>query len=192
MSNGGLLKVTAKTAAEVCKQIPVSDEGKKLLRDGIAPKQFLDQLLEKKNYPDAANFLAMALPKREAVWWACLCARSAHGPNQPMPVNAALQAAEKWVKDPSEDNRRPTHAAAEAAELSTPAGCAALAAFFSGGSLGPATVAAIPPKEHLTAVMVGVAVVLAAVIKEPQKAEEKYKGFFTTGIAVANGTNRWS
>src|SRR5271166_6571769 len=114
MSNGGLLKVTAKTAAEVCKQVPLSDEGKKLLRDGIAPRAFLDQLLEKKNYPDAAKFLAMALPKREAVWWGCLCARGAHGPNLPMPVSAALQAAEKWVKDPSEENRRATQAAAEA------------------------------------------------------------------------------
>src|ERR1700722_16356761 len=97
MSNGGLTKATAKTAAEVCKNFPLGDEAKKLLRDGSTPRQFLDVLVEKQQFPDAVRFLAHALPKREAVWWACLCARQAHGPNPPAPLGPALQAAEKWT-----------------------------------------------------------------------------------------------
>src|ERR671937_3326223 len=99
MMSNGLAKVTAKTAAEVCKHFPLGDEAKKLLRDGQTPAQFLDLLIEKQQFPDAVRFLAHALPKREAVWWACLCARAAAGPNPPPKAAAAVQAAEKWVAD---------------------------------------------------------------------------------------------
>jgi hypothetical protein len=191
MSNGTLAKVEARTAAEVCKRFPLGEEAKKLLRDGLTPRQFLDALLERQEYPDAARFLAHALPKREGVWWACLCARAAHGPGAPAKAAAALQAAEKWVADPSEDNRRAAMAAAEAAELGTPAGCAAMAAFWSGGSLAPPNVPAVPPGEHLTAHGVAGAVMLAAVLNQPEKAAERYRQFFALGVEVANGANRW-
>ena len=151
MNNGGLAKVAAKTAAEVYKQFPLGDEAKKLLRDGMTPHQFLDALVEKQQFPDAARFLAHALPKREAVWWACLCARQAHGANAPPPAGPALAAAEKWASDPSEDNRRAAQAAATAAGMGAPAGCAAMAAFFSGGSLAPPAAPVVPPGEHLSA-----------------------------------------
>jgi hypothetical protein len=142
-------------------------------------------------FPDAARFLAHALPKREAVWWACLCARQAAGANLPAKPAAALQAAERWAADPSEDNRRKAQAAAEAAEMGTPAGCAAMAAFWSGGSLGPPNVPAVPPGEFLTAHGVAGAVMLAAVLTQPEKAPEKFRKFFALGVEVGNGTNKW-
>ena len=83
MSNG-LAKVTAKTATEVCKHFPLGEEAKKLLRDGQTPAQFLDVLIEKQQFPDAVRFLAHALPKREAVWWAWFCARRTAG-EEPAP-----------------------------------------------------------------------------------------------------------
>ena len=191
MNNGGLTKVAAKTAAEVCKQFPLGDEAKKLLRDGMTPRQFLDALVEKQQFPDAARFLAHALPKREAVWWACLCARQAHGANAPPPAGPALAAAEKWASDPSEDNRRAAQAAATAAGMGAPAGCAAMAAFFSGGSLAPPAAPVVPPGEQLTAHAAAGAVMLAAVLTEPQKAPEKYRKFFALGVDVGNGVNKW-
>jgi len=192
MSNGGLAKVTAKTAAEVCKHFPLGDDAKKLLRDALTPKQFLDLLLEKKQFPDAARLLAHALPKREAVWWACLSARQAYAAAPPAPpVSAAILAAENWTSDPSEDNRRAAEKAYQAAGLNNPAGCAALAAFFSGGSMGPPTAPAVPPGEYLTAGAAAGAVMLAAVLTEPQKAPEKYRKLFALGVDVANGANKW-
>ncbi len=191
MSNGGLTKATAKTAADAAKLFPLGDEAKKLLRDGMAPRPFLDALIEKQHFPDAARLLAHVLPKREAVWWACLCARQAHGASPPAPLGPAVTAAEKWVSDPSEANRRAAQAAAEAAQVGTPAGCAAIAAFFSGGSLAPPTAPAVPPGEQLTAHAVAGAVMLAAVLTEPQKAPEKYRKFFALGIDVGNGVNKW-
>jgi len=191
MSSNGLVKVTAKTAAEVCKHFSLGEEAKKLLRDGLTPVQFLDTLMEKQQFVDAVRFLAHALPKREAVWWACLCGRAVAGSNAAPKIAAALQAAEKWVVDPSEENRRAAMPAAEAAEFKTPAGCAAVAAFWSGGSLGPPSAPVVPPDPYLTAHGVAGAVMVAAVQSEPEKAPEKYRKFLAQGIEVAKGTQQW-
>jgi hypothetical protein len=191
MSSSTLAKVTAKTAAEVCKTFPLGDDAKTLLRDGMTPPQFLAALTNKQLAVDAVRFLAHALPKREAVWWACLCTRAALGTAAEPAMAAAVQAAEKWVGDPSEDNRRAAGAAAEAAGMSNPAGCAAMAAFWSGGSLAPPKLPVVPPGEHLTGHGVAGAVLLAAVLTEPQKAAEKHRRFLALGAEVADGANRW-
>src|SRR5438132_849258 len=107
-----LTRVTAKTAGELCKQFPLSDEGKKVVRDNMTPAQALDALMAGKHYVDALRLLAHGLPKREAVWWACQCARQVTTGTVPPQVTAALASAEKWVKDPTEENRRPNQAAA--------------------------------------------------------------------------------
>ena len=190
MSNGGLAKATAKTAAEVCKLFPLGDDAKKLLRDGLAPRPFLDALLEKQQFPDAVRF--------------CACAAEAGSGMVGVPVRPpgtrgqsagadrpALAAAEKWVSDPSEEHRRAAQAAATAAGMGAPAGCAAMAAFFSGGSLAPPNAPVVPPGEHLTAHAAAGAVMLAAVLTEPQKAAEKYRKFFALGVDVGNGVNKW-
>jgi hypothetical protein len=186
-----LSKVTAKTAAEVCKRFALTEPGAKLLKDSLAPGQFLDVLLKDQHFIDAVKLLAYALPKPEAVWWACQCVRAVGGSKLPPNAAAAIEAAEQWVANPSEDNRRAAMTAAESAQLGTSAGCAAVAAFWSGGSMGPPNVPAIPPGEHLTAHGVAGSVMLAAVESEPAKAPEKYRKFFELGVAIANGTNRW-
>ena len=107
--------------------------------------QFLDALIGKQHFLDAVRFLAHALPKREAVWWACVCARQVADGKEPAPVKAALAAAEKWVADPSEDNRATAMPAARRPSWATPAGCAAMAAFWSGGSLAPPKAPVVPP-----------------------------------------------
>jgi hypothetical protein len=57
--------------------------------------------------------------------------------------------------------------------------------------MGPANVAAIPPAENLSGNAVAGAVMIAVVVKEPQKAPEKYKSFLGRGIEIANGKNLW-
>src|SRR4051812_7753624 len=167
MSNDGMARVQAATAAEVCKRFEPGEIALGLLRDEMPPRPYLESLIEKEQFPDAARFLAHALPKREAVWWACLCARKVAGADPPAPIFAALKAAEAWVADPSEENRRAALPAAETAGYGTPAGCAAAAAFWSGGSLGPPDLPAIPPAEHLSAHGAACSVMLAAVASEP-------------------------
>src|SRR4051812_12044948 len=108
---------TARTAAEVCRLVQLEDPAKALLREGMAPRAYLDALTAAGHFADALRFLAAALPKREAVWWACVCARQGYGTPVPAPAAAALAAAEKFAADPSDANRRATYTAAEAAEI---------------------------------------------------------------------------
>lgn len=191
MSNGTLALVSAKTAAEVCKHFHLGEEAQKLLKPEQGPQAFLDLLIEKQQFADAARFLAHAMPKREAIWWASQVARQVAGPSPSPAVATALRTVETWVASPTEENRRPAMAAAEAAELTTPAGCAAAAVFFSGGSLAPPEVKPMPPGEWLTAQAVTGAIMLAPVLREPEKAPEKYRKFLALGIEVARGTSKW-
>jgi hypothetical protein len=191
MENGSRTKIAARTAAEVGNQVRLGDAAKALLRNDLVPRAYLDLLVEKELYHDAARFLARALPKREAVWWACVCARQVAGANPPEPVANAIQAASRWVADPSEDNRRAAQTPGEKAQLCTPAGCAAMAAFWSGGSMAPPNVPAVPPADHLAAHAVTGAIILAAVLTEPEKAPEKFRVFLTRGLEVAEGANGW-
>ena len=92
MSPGPFAKVDAKTAEEVCHRYPASDEAKGLLRPDLTPRQYLDLLVENGHPADACQFLAHALPKREAVWWACLCVGPFLGASPPPEHAAALKA----------------------------------------------------------------------------------------------------
>ncbi len=135
--------------------------------------------------------LAHALPRREAVWWACRCIAEVPGPDASPTSTAALDAARDWVLDPKDEKRRAAFPAAEAAGLGTPAGCTAAAAYFSGGSLAPAHLTPVAPAEHVTAQLVASALTLAAVIKEPEKAAEKQAAFLRIGLEVAAGQQAW-
>jgi hypothetical protein len=172
--------VTISTVAEL------GEEAMALLRPEMHPLDFVALLMEKALYPDAVRFIAHALPKREAVWWGWVCARRAAGDNPQPKIKAALEATEKWIAQPSEDNRRGAMAAAQKAELGTAAGCAGLAAFFSGGSLAPPEAPVVPPGEFLSAKAVSGAVIFAAVAKEPEKAPEKFKSYVAQGVEVTN------
>jgi len=187
-----LVRITAKTAVEAAKGLALSDEARPLLKEGLTPQQFLAALEAGGHYPDAFRFLARALPKREAVFWAESAARESAGAKPPEPIAKALAAVHKWVLDPNEENRRANQAAYEAAEPGTPAGCAALAAFWSGGSLAPRDLPVVPPPEHLTAHGVASSVLLAAVEKDPAKVAERYKAILAQGLAVASGKLKWT
>jgi hypothetical protein len=191
MSSAELAKISFKTAAEVGERCRLGDEARALVSDGVTPRAFLKKLAAQSLPLDAIRFLAHALPKREAVWWACACAEQLEGAAVSAEAALALNAAKTWVIDPSDENRRAAFKAAEAADFGTPAGCAALAAYLSGGSLTPANVKAVPPAEHLTADMVTASLTLAGVIREPEKSAEKYASFLNLGLEVASGQRVW-
>ena len=169
----------------------LGDEAMALVRPELHPLDLVSVLMEKSLFPDAVRFIAHALPKREAVWWGWVCARRSAGENPPPKIKAALDATERWIAQPNEDNRRLAKAAAEKAELDTAAGCAGLAAFFSGGSLAPPEAPPVPPGEFLTAKAVAGAVIFAAVAKEPALAPEKFRSFVAQGVEVTNRVKIW-
>ncbi len=187
MKSTGYSKLRSTKASEVCSHFELPDEAQALLREGLATGLFLELLVSKQEYLAAIDVLAHALPKREAVWWGCLCTRHAAGPDLPAADRAALKAATQWVLDPSEENRRAAEAPGEATEYETPAGCLALAAFGSGGSLTPPNLPPVPPDPSLTGKVVSGSVKLAAATGDPLELPARSHQFVELGMKLAKG-----
>jgi len=186
-----LIKVSAKTASEICALYQLSKRARTLFREDQTPLLFIETLLGDGRCLDAITFLAHALPKREAIWWACLTVRHAQGPALPPKELAALKAAVEWVLEPDETKRRAAQAAGEAADFSTPAGCAALAVYGSGGSLGPANLPEAPPAPTMTARAVSGSVTMASVQGDPRRMLDVQRELVQLGIAIAEGKITW-
>ncbi|MBB4286252.1 DUF6931 family protein [Roseospira goensis] len=143
-------------------------------------------------FPDAVKVLAYALPKREAVWWACLAARHSQ---QTVGASAAavacVEAAEAWVYKPVEERRQACYRIVESKRPDNPAALTALAAAWSGGSLvppdAPDEVPAVPPDESLTARTVANAIIMAAVMHDPAQAPARFRRFLAQGRDIAEG-----
>lgn len=188
MASAVLPKVSAMAAAYLCQYFALTDEAKPLLEDNPDITTFLTRLIEKEYYLDAIRLLALALPKREAAWWACLSVRDSLTPKTPPTDIAALNAAENWVYKPTEENRRAASASAEATKFDTAAGWAAMAAFWTGGSMTPPNTPVVPPTDDLTGKAVGGAVLLAAAVSgDAEKIKEKQKKYLVQGIDIAKG-----
>ncbi len=137
---------------------------------------------------DAVRLSAHALPKREAVWWACMCAASVPDPALPAADAAALMAAEAWVRKPGDHAlRRAAWDAAQKTQFRSPEAWVAVGAFWSGGSLAPEGQPVVPPAEHLTGVAVSGGVVLAAVRGRPERAEARLERFLASARDIAAG-----
>jgi hypothetical protein len=137
---------------------------------------------------DAARLAAHALPKREAVWWACMCARAVPLPTLTEADATAIAAAEAWVRKPGEEAlRRAAMEAAQKTGFRTPEAWAAVGAFWSGGSMAPEGQPAVPPPDHLTGVAVSGAVVLAAVRLRPDRAQARLARFLDAARDIAAG-----
>lgn len=182
---GSRTPVQLATVAEI-------DEG---IRTGFAPgaahRAVVQQLVTGAQYAEAVRFVAHALPRREGVWWAWVTAKRASGATPAAPVKAALEATERWIAQPSDANRRQAWDAAQAADIGTPAGCAAAAAFFSGESVAPANVQAVPPAEFDAAKMIAGAVLMSVLGTEPEKAPEKFLAAIQQGLDVVAKIKLW-
>ncbi|MBS7813315.1 DUF6931 family protein [Roseococcus pinisoli] len=145
------------------------------------------RLAEAGRMPDALRLVAHALPKREAVWWACMCARAVPVEETPACDAEALAAAESWVRRPDEAARRATMEVAQKGGFRSPEAWAAVAAFWSGGSMAPEGQPVVPPADHLTGVAVAGAIILAATRIKPEKAEDRFLRFLQSARDIADG-----
>jgi len=187
MATGPLKKIAAKRANEICNQFEMAAEAKALLDDQISPDAFLDLLIEKGHFTDAIRMLALALPKREAVWWAATCVRATLPADAPPVVLEGLKAAETWVSKPTEENRWAAKERAERTGMDKPAGWPGMGAFWSGGSMVPAHLPQMLPGPLFTANAVSGAILMAAALSDPNRATELFKLSIDDGVDIANG-----
>lgn len=147
------------TAAQVAEAFPeVAEEFGEIPGD-LLPLDHINQLVADENPMAALMFAALALPKRDAVWWGCLALRGMGGAD---PLTAeGLRLAEAWCRHPEEEERR---AAGEFAQENYFEGAGpwiAFAAFTTSGSMAPAGLQAVPPSGEVSGKSVAMAIMLA-------------------------------
>jgi hypothetical protein len=177
---------------DFCLEIGIGRTAKLYLRPELTPRQYFARLLVHNEPGDAVRFQTYSLPKRQAVWWACLCLRSVSDPMRKPKQAEALKAVVRWVLDPSEEHRQAAGKAGKAATVNTPIGAIAMSVFFSGGSIMPPDKPVIPPDPLLTAnILTGAIVGLVGEVP-PEKAKATLLSFIALGISVARGKHPWT
>lgn len=147
----------------------------------------LDRLERAGLLVEAARLVAHALPAREAVWWACACSRhTAASVDQPSET-AARDAAEAWVRRPTDELGRAAMKEAEKAGFRSPEAWAAVAAFWSGDSMAPPEAPKVPPQPHFTGLAVAGAVALAAVRGVASRRDARLRRFLVSARDIAAG-----
>ena len=173
-------------AIEVSRYVNLGEEAKKILNPEISANEFIEALAAKQLHPDAVQFIAHYLPKRQAVWWALGCVKQAGQELTPEQDNA-LKLTERWIADPNDENRQAAFRAAEEADTSSPAGITALAAYYS-DALPPTADPKTNAKAYfVTAKLVTAAVMLAAT-NDPDQLKARFSGFVTKGVEVVKRT----
>jgi hypothetical protein len=186
-------RVPAKRAAEVAAKVPLSLPARELLKPELTPAEFLAQLITSKEHASAVAFLAHALPRREAVWWACLCVQvgPADGKILARQEQDALDAAVRWVLDPIEPHRRAAERPGRALGPRSLCGYIALAAFYSGGSVNPPGQPIRAPASVKTAQCITHAMLRIANKFYPRLRDEALDQFLAIGSEIADNRHRW-
>jgi len=150
---------------------------------------YLQDLADGEEPKKAVAFCAYLLPRREAVWWGCRSVRKLM-PSQSAAELQLMQAAEKWIEVPEEEQRL---VALDLGMKSNPNWAStwlALAAGWSGGNilLGIQATALAPPQQTPRAVR---AAILSAVARlAPAERENGLRSCVADGIQIAAGDDR--
>ncbi len=127
--------------------------------------QVLADLAREEAWPAAISLAAYLLSRRDAVAWGCQSLRRFSGarPVPPPGAEQALKVAEAWAARPEEGLRRLALDLGTKADAGEPETWMALAAGWSGGSIGPPEFPHLraPPEQTARAVRTGLFLVLA-------------------------------
>jgi hypothetical protein len=133
------------------------------------PTEFLQSLVAAGKIEDAVTFCSYLLPRREAVWWACGCARVSLG-HIAGDCAAGLLAAEAWVEEPDDTRRQAALDIGTRGHCDDPLTWVALAAGWTGGFLVSGPQHSIPMPQHMTARATRTAILISALgVKRDQR-----------------------
>jgi hypothetical protein len=180
-------KLSAADLAEVLRRCELPDAAAAAAAGGADIPAVIAALAGEGFLMEAVRVFAHSLPKREAVWWACMCALHTAPANLAGADATARETAELWVRQQSDALRRAAMDAAKAAGFQSPEAWAGVAAFWSGDSIAPPESFKVPPPPHLTGVAVAGAVALAAVRARPERQAARLHLFLQSARDIAGG-----
>ncbi len=138
--------------SELHEHARLSEAAIAVLDECAQPAEFIDALVAKQLTGDAVNALAMVLPHRQSVWWACMCLRLLPDLDKRPADLAAVEAAEKWVQSQAPGDADAAGKAANKADRAKAAAWVAQGAHWCGPSLAPRGQAEVPPSPFLPGV----------------------------------------
>ncbi|MCF7749277.1 hypothetical protein KQ945_00865 [Bacillus subtilis subsp. subtilis] len=143
------MNVPVDLLALACDQMEVDPPARALLSAGMPALQAVQTLLDAGCVQAALQVSARMLPKRYVVAWVCQCARAETlAPES----RAGAMLAERWLRDPSESNRRAAYEFANAGGYRDLGAWLAASAGWAEGSLAPVRQpTVVAPPDHLTA-----------------------------------------
>jgi hypothetical protein len=178
------------TAAQLFLIIKPEDGVLKVATPEMLTVDLINALVEEKFLSEAIRYLAIALHRREAIWWACVTHRNLSLKIDDTNEQKAWELVEEWVYNPTEENRQKTYSIAESLDFATPGSYGAMGVFWSGGSMAPPEAGLIvPPSPNLTGTAVGASILMTCAKGEPQKVTNRLKTALEIGLDVAYGGN---
>jgi hypothetical protein len=180
-------KIAAETVSDIIDVDVLSTGSQALLTPEMRPETYIRELVRAEKWLDAANVMAHALPRREAVWWACLCAKKTKKPPPESNERSALSAAVKWVYKPTDENRQEAFRLAQVGDPESPGTLAALAAAYS------SEVLPLPGEQHVDVdkavfpKIVFAIVVMAANEAGKDQIDGRLQSFLLSGEEIAQG-----
>jgi hypothetical protein len=147
------------------------------------PLDFARKLLARAHRFDAIVYTACLLPRREGVWWGCQCVRALRG----TVVDDALLAAEAWVREPEEAQRRAALEIAASGDTGVATTWLAFAAGHSGGSVTAEGSLPVRASPDATAINLKAAVILAIVERPMTETSGWIKACVEAGLRFADG-----
>ena len=180
-------KIIAKRAGDVISADDLTEESVALMTESVTPSEFIQQLMDAGHFLDSAKTLAYSLPRREAVWWACMCARQLESVNSAESEKKALSAAEKWVYDPVDERRTIAFQCAQTSKTNSVGVMCALAAAFSDSNLPVDEDNSIEVDSSSFPGAIFAAIVVAASEAENQALEDRVAELLKVGVEIAQG-----
>jgi hypothetical protein len=153
----------------------------------MSPSEFVDALVEKQQYLAAIDFIAHALPAREAIWWGCLCLQHTCGDKLEPWERRAFRITVQWALQPNEATRAAAKEPADVLGPASAAGCLAAAANQTGGSVGPPQGPPIPPSPFAPARAVATAIKVASTKCNPPEIQGTLRSLIQLGMAIGGG-----
>lgn len=151
------------------------------------PEVVLAELDSKGAMIDLLRLLAIVLPPRERVWWACLAARDIVGEG-PEGETPSLKTSEAWVFRPTEENKEAARATIDHAYIDDDTVHCAVSVLYADGTLGPGDLANYPAPAG-AAESAAFAMNVVALGEHSDKYEEYGQMLIDRAVDIARGGN---
>ena len=163
------------------------DDATELIADSKSDSETLSILIDADLHFAAIKYLALGIPKREAIWWAYLCCNDYEANSANLVTQNALPLVSQWVYAPSEKLRKQAKELADHLEQYTATSWACMSIFWSGGNISPQPNQLVEPAEYMCGHAASNAVYLAA--NSQQNSQQACVKYLKTGIHIAMGGN---